>query len=139
MEIMTSNNTLTILNFSNSSSDTSEESKSRRRTKEEKFEKERKIFIEELYNVAGFDKKDFICARELEENEKIKSFLIDNINKIKKYWKTGLWSYFLNKNKDDVLSLFKTLINNSTYKLYSKQKVLIINNIKKRYTVYYIK
>jgi hypothetical protein len=135
MEIITSNNVPTILIFS---SDVLKKSKLKRRTKEEKFEKERKNFIEELYNVAGFDKKDFICASELEENEKIKSFLIDNINKIRKYWKTGLWSYFLNKNKDDVLSLFKTLINNSTYKLYSKQKVLIINNIKKRYTVYYI-
>ena len=57
---------------------------------------------------------------------------------IKKYWKTGLWTYFTNKNSD-ILTLFRTLMNNSNYKIYPKQKVLEINGEKKRYTVYYIK
>jgi hypothetical protein len=33
---------------------------------------------------------------------------------------------------------FRTLMNNSNYNLYSKQKVLVLNGEKKRHTVYYI-
>ena len=40
---------------------------------------------------------------------------------IKKYWKAGLWSYFTNKQNNDIITLFRTLMNNSNYNLYSKQ------------------
>jgi len=117
-------------------SDSSNERK--RRTKEEKYILERENFINQIYKISGFDKKDFVSIKEIENNEELKNYLLSNINLIKKYWKTGLWSYFTNKNSNDIVTLFRTLMNNSNYSLYSKQKVLVINGEKKRYSVYYI-
>ena len=117
-------------------SDSSKERK--RKTKKEKYILERENFINQIYKISGFDKKDFVSIKEIENNEDLKSYLLNNIILIKKYWKTGLWSYFTNKNSNDIITLFRTLMNNSNYSLYSKQKVLIINGEKKRCSVYYI-
>jgi len=125
-----------IENKSTSSTDSSNERK--RRTKEEKYTLEREKFINQVYKISGFDKQDFVSIKEIETNKELKIFLLSNVNLIKKYWKTGLWSYFTNKNSNDIVTLFRTLLNNINYNLYSKQKVLDIEGEKKRYNVYYI-
>ena len=103
----------------------------KRKTKKEKYALEREKFTNQIYNISGFDKNEFISIRELENNEILKNFLLNNITLIKKYWKAGLWSYFTNKQNNDIITLFRTLMNNSNYNLYSKQKVLVLNGEKK--------
>ena len=117
------------------SSDSSNERK--RRTKKELYQKERDDFINELNKFIKFNGDNYILMSELQENNEFNKFILDNIDTIKKIWNTSTWSYFINDEKKSIC-LYKSIINNSNYKLYSKQKLLTQNGEKKKYTVYYI-
>jgi hypothetical protein len=75
---------------------------------------------------------------EFQENEELNKFILDSIPQIKKIWNTGTWSYFIKDDKKNICTLYKSIMNNSNYKIYSKQKLLNKNGEKKKYTVYYI-
>ena len=56
-------------------------------------------------------------------------------------WKTGLWGYFSNdkeKGSGNILGLYRSLLNDSNYLMFSKQKIIEIDGIKERKTCYYI-
>ena len=56
-------------------------------------------------------------------------------------WKTGLWGYFSNdieKGSGNILGLYRTLLNDSDYMIFSKQKIINIEGKKERKTCYYI-
>jgi len=63
------------------------------------------------------------------------------MTEIRKMWKTGLWGYFSNKKEKgmgNILGLYRSLLNNSGYVMFSKQKTKTLNDEKDVKTLYYI-
>ena len=85
-----------------------------------------------------FSEKREELIKELEKNEKVKEFLKNNINKIRKYHKTGSWGYFskdISKGKDNEIGLLRTLYLDNDYNILSKLKINNFDNKKKQYTL----
>ncbi len=109
-------------------------------TKKQQYSNEREIFINNLNNIIGIDEKNnchFLC--ELEKNDEIKKYLIDNIEDIKKYYKIGKWGFFsgdVSKGKNNYIGLVRSLYLDSDYEIISKSKMATFNDIKKQYTMW---
>lgn len=130
-----SNNTLT----SNSDNINENNKRSKKRsTKKEKYYNEREEIIKELNEIIGINENNQIYLYELEKNEKAKEYLNNNINKIRKYHKTGTWGYFSNnisKGKGNEIGLLRTLYLDNDYNILSKLKINNFDNKKKQYTL----
>jgi hypothetical protein len=77
---------------------------------------------------------------DLEKNEKLKEYLKQQIEYIKKYYKCGTWNYFVNQHtienkKLSEISLLKTIFKNDGYEIISRIKIKNIENIKKHMTI----
>lgn len=134
-----SNNSLT------SNSDNINENNKRckkRSTKKEMYEEEREEFIKELNKILGIDEiNNYVYKCEIETNEEFEKYIKDNMDKIRKMWKTGLWGYFSKlkeKGSGNILGLYRSLLNNSGYMMFSKQKTKTLNDEKDIKTLYYI-
>jgi hypothetical protein len=114
----------------------------KRSTKKELYEKEREEFIKELNNIIGINKdNNNVFKHDIEKNMDFENFIKENTEKIRKMWKTGLWGYFSNdieKGSGNILGLYRTLLNDSDYMIFSKQKIINIEGKKERKTCYYI-
>lgn len=114
----------------------------KRRSKKQLYEKEREEFIKELNNIIGINKdNNNVFKHVIEKNVDFENFIKENIEKIRKMWKTGLWGYFSNdteKGSGNILGLYRTLLNDSDYMIFSKQKIINIEGKKERKTCYYI-
>lgn len=114
----------------------------KRSTKKEIYEKEREEFMKELNKILGIDEKNnYVYKCEIETNEEFEKYIKNNIEKIRRMWKTGLWGYFSNKKEKGsgkILGLYRSLLNNSGYMMFSKQKTKILNDEKDVKTLYYI-
>ena len=114
----------------------------KRRSKKQLYEKEREEFIKELNNIIGINKdNNNVFKHDIEKNVDFENFIKENIEKIRKMWKTGLWGYFSNdteKGSGNILGLYRTLLNDSDYMIFSKQKIINIEGKKERKTCYYI-
>lgn len=114
----------------------------KRSTKKELYKKERENFIKKLNMIIGInDNNNNVYKYEIETNKIFENFIKENIDMIRRIWKTGLWGYFSNdkgKGSGNILGLYRTILNNSDYKIFSKQKVIDINGKKERKTIYYI-
>ena len=112
--------------------------KKKRSTKKELYSQEREEIIKELNKIIGLDEnKNGIFLYELERNEKVKEFLKNNMDKIRKYHKTGTWGYFSNdisKGKGNEIGLIRTLYIDNDYDILSKLKMNNYDNLKKQYT-----
>ncbi len=120
-----------------------EEGKERRKriTKSDMYREEREEFIKEMNKILGLnDTKRNIYKYEIETNKEFEKYIKENILKIRKMWKVGQWGYFQKKEKGggNILGLYRSLLNNSGYVIYSKQKTKEINNEKNLMTLYYI-
>ena len=134
-----SNNTLT------SNSDNVNENKKRckkRSTKKEMYEEEREKFIQELNKILGVDENNnYVYKCEIETNKEFEKYIKDHMVEIRRMWKTGLWGYFSNKKEKgsgNILGLYRSLLNNSGYMMFSKQKTKTLNDEKDVKTLYYI-
>ncbi len=110
--------------------------------KSERFEKEREELIKEINNIIGLTDKDFsISVNKLEKMETLKNKLSELMDDIKRYYKCGGWGYIIAENKEkgsgNIITLLKSIYENSGYKIYSKQKVIMNDGIKSRGTVYF--
>ena len=98
----------------------------KRSTKKEMYEEEREEFIKELNKILGIDEiNNYVYKCEIETNEEFEKYIKDNMDKIRKMWKTGLWGYFSKlkeKGSGNILGLYRSLLNNSGYEIFSKQK-----------------
>jgi len=114
----------------------------KRSTKKELYREEREEIIKELNKIIGIDENNnYVYKYEIETNDEFEKYLKDNMNKIRKMWKTGLWGYFSNdkdKGSGNILGLYRTLLNDSDYLMFSKQKIIEIDGKKERRTCYYI-
>ena len=128
-------------NSDNNSSDNESEKKKRNKpTKKQQFKNERDEFIKELNKIIGInDKNNTIFLYELENNLDVKSYLSNNNDTIRKYYKVGKWGFFSNdvsKGKDNYIGLLRSLYLDSDYEIISKLKINTFNNVKKQYTVW---
>ena len=130
----------------NNNSDSSVETKKIKRTrnrpcKSERFLQERKEIINKLNSIIGINEKDNnVCLFDLENNYILKEYLLNNIEKIREYYKTGTWGYFskdLSKGMGNEISLLRAIYNNSNYKITSSRKIATKNGVKKLYTQLY--
>ena len=126
-------------NTTNSDTQNNNEKRSKNRsTKKELYQKERNLLLKELNEIVGINENNQIFLHELEKNEKVKDFLMDNISKIRKYHKTGTWGYFSNdtlKGKGNTIGLLRTLYLDNDYNILSKMKVNSFDNVRKQYTL----
>ena len=124
------------------SSDSSNERK--RRTKKELYQKERDEIIENLNKLLGLNKENnSIFYYELENNENAREYIRNNIENIRKYFKTGTWGYFSNdllKGMGNEIGLIRSLYTDCEFDIISKRKVVNINGKKKQTTeLYFVK
>lgn len=83
------------------------------------------------------EEKNYIYKYEIESNKELENYIKTNMEQIRRMWKTGLWSYFSSED-GNILTLYKRLLSETGYKIYSKQKIVIINEKKEKKTIYYI-
>ncbi len=115
-------------------SDSSNERK--RRTKKELFKNERDEIIKNLNELLNLNNKNSIFYYELENNEKAKEYVRNNIENIRKYFKTGTWGYFSNdplKGMGNEVGLIRTLYTDCNYDITSKSKTGNFEGTKKQY------
>ena len=114
----------------------------KRSTKKEMYREEREEFITELNKILGINENNNnVYKCEIETNEEFEKYIKDNMDKIRRMWKTGLWGYFSNKKEKgsgNILGLYRSLLNNSGYEIFSKQKTKTLNDKKDVKTLYYI-
>ena len=98
----------------------------RRSTKKEMYKEEREEFMKELNKILGIDENNNnVYKCEIETNKEFEKYIKENMDKIRRMWKTGLWGYFSNKKEKgsgNILGLYRSLLNNSGYEIFSKQK-----------------
>jgi hypothetical protein len=114
----------------------------KRSTKKEMYQEKRENFIQELNKIIGVDEKNkYVYKYEIETNKEFENYIKEHMVEIRKMWKTGLWGYFSNKKEKgmgNILGLYRSLLNNSGYVMFSKQKTKTLNNEKDLKTLYYI-
>ncbi len=84
-------------------------------------------------------KKNSIFLHLIETNSDVEKYLLENMDNIRKYYKTGKWGFFSNdesKGKNNFIGLTRSLYLDSDYEIISKLKVNTFNNIKKQYTMW---
>ena len=146
MNLIQDNSDLSNYNISSSFHDIAENKKKvktkNRPTKNEFYKEEREQFIKELNQILGLTLENkYVVKNDLENNINFKLFIENNIDKIRKMWKTGLCGYFSNdvkKGSGNLLGLYRTMLNDSDYLIFSKQKIISVNGSKERRTVYFI-
>ena len=114
----------------------------KRSTKKEMYNEEREKFIQELNKIIGVDENNnYVYKCEIEKNKEFENYIKDHMIEIRRMWKTGLWGYFSNdvkKGSGNILGLYRSLLNNSGYVMFSKQKTKTLNDEKDIKTLYYI-
>lgn len=126
---------------SGSLSDSSKEKRKRNKlTKAQQFKEERQNLVLELEKLMGLTESNRgILLYDLEHNEKLKDYLKEQIENIKKYYKCGTWNYFIQKEENrDVIGLLKSILKNENYKLLNDKKYIDKDGIKKQYTYLHI-
>ena len=115
-----------------------ETNKRNKRTKKELYKEERERLITTLNGLMGMDEKNILIKEEFDNNIELKEYLKKNIETIRLYYKSSSWGYFTsehhNREKHE-LSLLRAIYKDSGYKIITNSKILIINNIKKKYTL----
>lgn len=112
----------------------------KKKTKAEKYQKERKDFINKLEKIMGLTETERgVLLYDLENNDELKKYLKDKIADIQKFYNYNSWNYFKNlKNTDSgEIGLLKSILKNENYNIMNKQVLKEINGIKKMYSVLY--
>ena len=98
-------------------------------TKEELYKNEREQFIQELNDLIQLDKNK-IYFHIINNDNNLQLFIDNNEYKIKKYFKFGKWSYFINqdKNKRELGTLIKNIYKSQKFTIHSKSVNITVNN-----------
>lgn len=129
-------NTSTEISSGNTSDSSNEKRKRNKLTKAQQFKEERQKLVLELEKLMGLTESNRgILLYDLEHNEKLKDYLKEQVENIKKYYKCGTWNYFIQKEENrDIIGLLKSILKNEKYKLLNDKKYIDKNGIKKQYT-----
>ena len=112
-------------------------------TKADTYKEERKKIILELEKLMGLSEtKRGVLLYDLEHNDQLKNYLKQIVPDIKKYYKCGMWNYFVNQHTKEgeeisEISLLRTIFKDEKYELISKRKSAILNNKKTNATIIY--
>ena len=113
----------------------------KRLSKSERYVEERNELIRELNEIIGLDKENRIILYELERNEILENKLIEKIPEIRRIFKSGGWGFMISERNEEgsgkIITLLRSIYENSGYKIYSKQEVINKNEKKERGTIYY--
>jgi hypothetical protein len=112
----------------------------KRSTKKEVYLTERKELLNELNKLTGLDKINHIILYDLENNDKLKSRLIELVPKIKQYYKCGNWGFFSTDEKKGMgnhIALFKAIYKDDGFDITSRRKMCERGGIKKLYVDLY--
>lgn len=130
----------------NISNNNSEEKSSEKRTrnrpnKREKYKKEREELIKELEKKINIDEENRgALLYDLEKNSKLKEYLIENIENIRKIFKCGGWNYFIKKENQNEIGLLKSIFRDEDYALITKKQYETREETRKQFScVYFIK
>ena len=113
------------------------ENKTFRRTKKEYYKTEREEIINKMNEIIGINKNNMVFFCEIEKNEEIKSYLLNNIENIRKYYKTCKWGFFSKseiRGKDNLIGLIRSIYGDSDYEIIRKTKYCTLYGVKKQYT-----
>ena len=109
-----------------------------RLNKREKYKEEREELIKELEKRMGLTEEiRGVLLYDLEKNEELKEYLLDNMENIKKIYKCGGWNYFIKKEEREEIGLLKSIFKDEKYELISKRQFKEIEEKKKQYTYLY--
>ncbi len=102
-------------------------------SKEEHYINEREKFLNELNNFLGInDDNNTLIYNKINNNNELKTFIINNEDKIKKFFKYGKWGYFrkYDDNTKDLGTLIKNIYKHEKYTIYTKRITLKENDTK---------
>jgi len=102
-------------------------------SKEEHYINEREEFLNELNNFLGInDDNNTLIYNKINNNNELKTFIINNEDKIKKFFKYGKWGYFrkYDDNTKDLGTLIKNIYKHEKYTIYTKRITLKENDTK---------
>ena len=112
--------------------------------KKVRYQGERFEMIKEIDIIIGLtETKRNITLYELEKNEELRAYIRDNIEKIKKYYRTSSLGYFtddIRHGKDNEVTLMKALYKDDDYEILTKRRMGNYDGVKKLYTeLFFIK
>jgi len=102
-------------------------------SKEEHYINERDAFLNELNDFLGInDDNNTLIYNKINNNNELKTFIINNEDKIKKFFKYGKWGYFrkYDDNTKDLGTLIKNIYKHEKYTIYTKRITLKENDTK---------
>ena len=102
-------------------------------SKEEHYKNERCGFLNELNDCLGLtDDNNILIFNQINNNNELKTFIINNEDKIKKFFKYGKWGYFrkYDDNTKDLGTLIKNIYKHEKYTIYTKRITLKENDTK---------
>ena len=102
-------------------------------SKEEHYINEREEFLNELNIFLGInDDNNTLIYNKINNNNELKTFIINNEDKIKKFFKYGKWGYFrkYDDNTKDLGTLIKNIYKHEKYTIYTKRITLKENDTK---------
>jgi hypothetical protein len=127
--------TSSLIDMLENTPDTLKEIKKRKKlTKAQQYKEERQKLILELEKIMGLtDCNRGILLYNLEHNEKLKEYLKEQIANIKKFYKCGMWNYFVNQHTKEgdrisEISLLKAIFKDDGYEIISKRKKMLNKN-----------
>ncbi len=138
--IESKSNSSTDISTGNVSDSSGEKRKRNKLTKAQQFKEERQKIVLELEKLMGLTESNRgILLYDLEHNEKLKEYLKEQVENIKKYYKCGTWNYFIQKEENrDLIGLLKSILKNEKYKLINDKKYIEKNGNKKQYTYLHV-
>jgi dsDNA-binding SOS-regulon protein len=97
--------------------------------------------IEELEKLMNLTQENRgVLLYDLNHNEELKKYLINNEELIKRIFKTGSWNYMIKTENRDPIGLLKSLFRDQQYELISKMKYVERGGEKHQYTqIYFLK
>lgn len=114
----------------------------KRPSKMERFKKEHEQLCMELEELMGLNTEvRGVLLYDLERNNKLKEYLMKNLDLIKRIYRFGNWNYFIKPEGDrDPLGLLKSIFKSDGYDLVTRLKYTERDGIKKKYSeIFWIK
>jgi hypothetical protein len=104
--------------------------------KSDRFKEEREQLLMKLEELISLDEEvRGVLLYDLERNEKLKEYLMDNLDLIKRLYKYGSWNYFIMpEERRNPIGLLRSIFKTEFYEIITRLKYTERNGIKKKYT-----
>lgn len=111
-------------------------------TKKQQFMRERNEIINELNNILGITEENkVIILYDIENSEEIKNNVKGLSTRIKKYFKSGNWNFYVKENNGEealIIGLIRAVYRDEGWNMTKKDILITKNNTKIRTTKYYL-